>query len=229
MAETSGDGVVLQITRGGVRVGTPEALDQARAYFLEHQGVCLQRFIEPALAATLQRVIDRAEWREKIHYGIDPPPVELCIFDRSVFSRFHLLLNDRRLFDAIETITGCPKVGCFFGRVYRMNPRAGHQDSWHDDMDGRRMIAMSVNLSAAPYGGGVLQVRELDTKRPLWQFHNTGLGDAIVFNLGDNLEHCLTAIEGTTGKTAFAGWFRNSPQYEPWFRNGLRPPHDSRS
>jgi 2-oxoglutarate-Fe(II)-dependent oxygenase superfamily protein len=213
--------MIVHVGRRGVSTGTPAALDAARAQFAAQQGLHLPGFLEPALAAALQPLVDRSTFRRKVHDGIDPPPVELCLDDRSVYARLHLLVNDRRLFDAIETITGCSRIGCFHGRVYRMHPHAGHYDSWHDDVDDIRMIAMSVNLSGEPYVGGVLQLRELQSKRVLWEFHNTGFGDAIVFNLGEHLEHCLTPMEGAASKTAFAGWFRNWPQYEAWFRGGL--------
>ena len=224
MAETGGHDVVVRVTRRGVEVGTPAAIARARAQFVEQQGVWLPGFMEPGLAGVFQRVIDRSEWHEKIHHGIEPPPKELCISDPSVFSRVHLLVNDRRLFDVIEAVTGCARIGCFYGRFYRMNSRLGHHDSWHDDLDGKRLVAMSVNFSAGPYGGGVLQLRDRPTRQMRWQFHNTGLGDAIVFNLAEDLEHCVSAIEDPCEKTAFAGWFLNPPQHEAWLRAALHPP-----
>ena len=47
----------------------------------------------------------------------------------------------------------------------------------------------------------------------LIQVANTGLGDAIIFRLRSDLEHLATDVEGTIEKTAFAGWFRSSPDF----------------
>jgi hypothetical protein len=71
---------------------------------------------------------------------------------------------------------------------------------------------MSVNLGG-DYQGGVLQIRERDSQCICHQVTNTGPGDAIVFRLDPRLQHRITDVEGSTAKTAYAGWFRSQPDF----------------
>lgn len=113
----------------------------------------------------------------------------------------------------VEAMTGCGHIGSFAGRVYRLAPEVGNYDSWHDDLGANRLVAMSVNLSTEPYSGGLLQIRHHESKRIVREVANTGVGDAILFQLASALEHRVTDIEGTVPKTASAGWFRSAPEY----------------
>jgi hypothetical protein len=81
---------------------------------------------------------------------------------------------------------------------------------WHGDMDGNRLVTLSVNVGD-PYEGGVLQIRERPSNRIVHEVANTGPGDAILFALGDHLEHRVGAVTGTATKTAMAGWFQRTP------------------
>jgi hypothetical protein len=97
--------------------------------------------------------------------------------------------------------------------VYRVAPGYGHYDSWHDDIVGDRMVAMSVNLSTEIYSGGLLQIREKQSKRIVQEVANVGFGDGVVFRLDDSLQHRITDIKGEVPKTAFAGWFQSRPDF----------------
>ena len=46
----------------------------------------------------------------------------------------------------------------------------------------------------------------------------TGFGDAIVFRIDPSLRHQVTEVTGRFAKTAYAGWFRTSPDYPTLFR-----------
>jgi hypothetical protein len=122
------------------------------------------------------------------------------------------LVNDPALFATIERITGCRPIGCFTGRLYRMLPGRDDFDTWHSDAIQHRMVGMSVNLGP-PYEGGVFQLRDRVSKRMLGEAPNVGAGDAILFRIDEDLEHWITPLRGTAPKTAFAGWFRSSPQF----------------
>ena len=91
-----------------------------------------------------------------------------------------------------------------------MDARPEHSDTWHGDTDGNRMVTLSVNLGE-PYEGGVLQIREKPSDRILHEVANTGPGDAILFALGEQLEHRVGAVTGQATKMALAGWFQRTP------------------
>jgi hypothetical protein len=69
------------------------------------------------------------------------------------------------------------------------------------------MVAMSINLSAKPYSGGVLEIRTRESGKVLHRTANTGPGDAILFRVAPGLQHRVTAVEGEVPRTAYAGWF----------------------
>ena len=90
-------------------------------------------------------------------------------------------------------------------------PGTAHHDSWHSDMDGNRMIAMSVNLTPKPYDGGVLQIRRSDSEEIVHEEPAPDPGDAVIFRLAEELRHRVTSVQGEVPRTAFAGWFKSSP------------------
>jgi hypothetical protein len=71
------------------------------------------------------------------------------------------------------------------------------------------MIAVSINLSSESYAGGGLAIRSSKTKELICEVQNPGYGDAIIFPVHERFEHRVTRVEGTTPKTALAGWFRS--------------------
>jgi hypothetical protein len=145
-----------------------------------------------------------------------------------------LLLNNARLFKIIEQITGCSHIGCFRGHIYRVVPGESHHDEnthyqegyetltgWHTDLNGTRLVALSINLNTEPYSGGVLSIREAKTKRILCELPNPGFGDAVLFRINEQLEHRVSAVEGTVPKTAFVGWFESEPDYRTLLAEGI--------
>jgi hypothetical protein len=125
----------------------------------------------------------------------------------------HFLVSGDVFFEVVERITGVSRIGHFDGRVYRMLPNPDHHDTWHDDAGKRRLLAMSVNLSTDIYNGGVLQMRQRESRQILDEVANTGFGDAIIFRVARHLEHRVSNVEGEAAKTAFAGWFFAQPEY----------------
>lgn len=215
---------MIQITRVGVRTwGTEQSLEKLRREFDRRHTVRLPGILEPELLAVVLRGIDQAEFYERTHQAIGPNK-ELCLEKSPVVGLLHVLLNGEDLFRTIRRITGCGSIGCFDGRVYRVTPGCGHHDSWHSDVAEHRLVAMSINLSATAYRGGILQVRDHRSRRIIHEVANAGLGDAILLRVSDELQHRITDVEGTGSKTAFAGWFQSAPA----FHSLLKPESNAR-
>jgi len=132
-----------------------------------------------------------------------------------------LLLNNAQLFKIIDQITGCGQIGCFRGRIYRNLPGANHHVAWHTDLNETRLVALTINLNAEPYQGGVLTIREAKTGRVLCELKNSGVGDAILFRIDKRLEHRVSDVEGSVAKTALAGWFESAPDYRTLLAEGI--------
>lgn len=194
---------MIRLTRSGA-VADDADLAVLRRTFAEQHCVRLIKLLEPALAASIQVQMARGRFREFAHGSV---ATELRLDEGVCTGLLHFLVNDPRLFRLVESISGCRGITAFAGRVYRRFPGV-HHDSWHGDVaDPRRLIGMSVNLSAEAYAGGVFEIRGVDAERPAAALANVGLGDAILFRLSPALEHRVTDVVGDAPKTAFAGWF----------------------
>ena len=123
-----------------------------------------------------------------------------------------LLVNDERVFEVVRSITGCEPIGHFDGRVYRLDPSTDHHDSWHDDVGDNRLVAMSINLGRQPYEGGALEIRKRRTSTT-HQARSAHTGDALLFELGEHLEHRVLPVTGDNQRTVFAGWFKSGQSF----------------
>ena len=205
--------MIAQVTKSGVCVASGRELDAARCQVERDCYLHLPQFLAPDLLRWFQERIAAAEFRTLVHALVDPPAVELEMGSAALLDRLHFLVNDERLFTAMEYVGGLDSIGAFAGRVYKMVPGQGHRDSWHHDVDGSRMMALSVNLGVEAYEGGVLQIMDWETQRVISGFANTGPGDAIAFPLSMRWRHRVTEVTGRVPKVAFAGWFGRQPRY----------------
>jgi hypothetical protein len=186
----------------------PEELFRLQHDFKQNHFIRLPNLIQADLLEEIYSQIQRSHWEERIHDGIG---VEICLDDPGTVALINFLLNDQQLFQIVQTITGCEPIGCFQGRVYRMIPGSGHYDSWHTDVGEDRLLALSLNLGKEVYQGGLLQIQQRHMGDKLIEAPNPHFGHAILFRLSDELRHRVTNVEGVVPKTAFAGWFKSSP------------------
>jgi hypothetical protein len=217
---------IFKITKSGlVFSGSSAEIGLARSDFEEHNWLRLPAILDRELWNKIQAqlAVSNIEDTESIY-------PQLSVSDSALL----LLLNNPRLFAIIEQITGCDHIGCFRGHIYRVVPGESRQDEithyqtdyekltgWHTDLNGTRMVALSINLNTEPYLGGVLSIREALTKRVLCELPNSGFGDAILFRINERLEHRVSDLEGTVPKTAFVGWFESEPDYRALLAEGI--------
>jgi hypothetical protein len=201
----------LQIARDRARWDPSTAAD-ARAHFDAHHWVKIRGFLSGALLREVQDGIRRATFVDVRHDAVDPPSIDVCMEPNVTSAMLELLCNDPALLRAVEAITGCAPLTRFSGFVYRLTPGTGHHHNWHNDMVQHRRVAMSINLEAEPYEGGVLQIRVRETEQVIEEVENVGAGDAVLFRIDAAMQH--RAMPVTAGvKTAFAGWFRSSASF----------------
>ncbi|MEW6320224.1 MAG: 2OG-Fe(II) oxygenase [Acidobacteriota bacterium] len=204
----------LQLSRRGFDiVGGAGTLDRLARQFASRHAVHLPGFLAPDVRALVERWLATAEWDVQIHDQLDPPSVHLTVRDPALLSFFTLAMNDRRLVEAVRHIAAIERVGAWEGNFYRMDADCGHHDTWHDDADGNRLVAITINVSPSPFQGGELSMRVKQGRRPLWTFANVGPGDALLFRLDRRLEHWIHDVRGPAPKMAVAGWFQREPDF----------------
>jgi hypothetical protein len=214
---------MIQMTRQGiVQTGGEAALAPLRERFQQKHCLLLREFLHRDLASFALPLVGHAEYRPK-HY--DRVGSELLMEPNAALSALLFLANDPRLFSFVRNITNCAPIGYFHGRIYKLVPNADHAFAWHDDLhEASRLVAMSINLSAETYRGGLLQIRETTSRKVVGKVSNTGSGDAVIFRISPELEHCVDPLEeGSAPRISLAGWFRSGPN----FHDALRQSHES--
>jgi 2OG-Fe(II) oxygenase superfamily len=194
-----------------VALDTDRALETARRAFFADHCVKVSGFLANDLFSEIAAMMEDAEFHEHAE-GLGSEAY--LKQDSPITSLLWLLINDERLFAAVEALTDCSPIGVFQGRVYRFTDSPKHHDDWHDDLGDNRLVAMSVNLSSHPYEGGLLQIRDRSSALILHEEANTGPGDALIFHLAPELQHRVTRVTGNRPKTAFAGWFKVEPHFK---------------
>jgi hypothetical protein len=185
-----------------------EELALLRDEFERRNCVVLPGLLDPDLADTIASRIERSDFYRLEHKGVG---VEACMESNATLAWLLLLVNDTRVRDLVRSISACGPIGHFDGRVYRLEPSSEHYDSWHSDMVDNRLVAMSINLGRHPYEGGSLQIRDRHTGETN-ERRNPQVGDALLFELGDHLEHRVLPVTGENARTVFAGWFKGGAE-----------------
>ena len=135
----------------------------------------------------------------------------------------NFLVNDPIVLRFVEQMSGCRALTGFVGRVYRVSAGLQHADSWHADLHAGHEVGMSVNLGIEPFDGGVFEIRRSGSAETLAAVANIGPGDAILFPIGDGLEHRISPMRGPVAKTALAGWFGSARDYRDVVRQETHP------
>ncbi|HKP37231.1 MAG TPA: 2OG-Fe(II) oxygenase [Pyrinomonadaceae bacterium] len=219
LAEAPAVAPFIQITKRGAVISAAGAeIATLRRQFTEQHWLLLPKFAEATLLELIERKLNQTDYRV-----VDRETgVELRPIDCTAYLATELLLNSPPLFRAIEALTGCDRIACFSGRIYRRPPASEYFNRWHTDVnDEGRMIALSINLSTQPYSGGALHIRSSKTKELLGEVENPRYGDALIFFVDERFEHRVGRVEGETAKTALAGWFRSKFDPNSLFGRGL--------
>jgi hypothetical protein len=203
---------LLQIQPAGLTVNG--SIDILRNEFARNHYVHLPQFLEPGLLKIVNNRVHQGEFVDRTHHGIG---TEQCLVPGIATSILQLAFNDPVLLQTVAAVADCGPVKCFDGRVYRMAPDGGHYDSWHSDAGEDRQIAVSVNLSPEPYEGGQLEIREATSTNASHVVSNVGFGNAVMFRISPALRHRVSAVTGSHARTAYAGWFRSSPDFQDLF------------
>jgi hypothetical protein len=200
---------MIQLTRQGLNfTGGEQDLDALRREFDRRNCLLLENFLHPEIVSLLLPMIRTATFRPE-HHDVGS---ELQMEPNVALHLLSFLANDLKLFNLVQKITSCSRVGCFSGRVYKLIPDPAHILDWHDDMKAPgRLIALSLNLGTAPFRGGILQIRERSGGRILSEVANTGFGNAVIFKISPDLEHRVTQLQGDAPRISFAGWFWADP------------------
>jgi hypothetical protein len=201
---------MIQLSLTGFRAElSPAGRTAIQAEFAEFHTFQVREFLDPGFLAFVLERLRPQDFIPRPHGKIGN---ELAVDTQTNIGvhSLQLRMNDKHLAAFMEEITGIHPLKHFEGRVYRMMPGPEYFDSWHDDFSDGRRLGVSINLSTAPYRGGMFSIRHQDSDQPLRHLPNLGPGDAIFFRIAKDLKHMVSGVTGEAGKTAFAGWFHEA-------------------
>lgn len=205
--------VVVQVGRAGTRAGDSQAVAAAREAFAARHLVRLASVFEADLLDRLCGYVDRATFIPRVHEDLEEPAVDHWVDDPAVASRFAFALNTRGFLGVIEAITGCGPIGSFHPVVYKLHAGSGHRDSWHSDVNGNRLAALTINLSRRPFAGGALAVRERQSGRIIHEETPAAFGETLLLRIDESLQHRVLPVTGPVARTVMTGWFLREPRF----------------
>ena len=214
---------MIRISFGKVEIAGGAAPTAHQETFAQRHLVVFKRFIDPAVLKKVPRLLAEVDFftREDTAKGGEPIARELTApRDSALTNLFHLLLNQERIFAAMQPFANGQSIQRFMGRCYKLPPGGGYFDSWHRDCHDNRRLGLSINLSEAPVSGGQLQVRR-HRSGEMHQAPTMEFGDALLFRIDPELDHRALPVTGATPKCSFAGWFCGEPSFRDMIR--LRP------
>ena len=197
--------------------GSPRERQALHAEFERRNCVRLPGFLAPDLLEEVLERVNDSSFYSRDHGDIG---TEECAEAGPALALLLLVANDPRLFELVREVTGCGEIGCFDGRVYRIDPARGHHDSWHSDVGDNRLVAMSLNLSIAPYEGGVLEIRDQRTGEITARPSELEPGEVVMFRIAEHLRHRVSPVTGEAPRLAFAGWFKSAPSFRSVLAGG---------
>lgn len=202
-------GGMIQLSRAGLRLAaTDAALAAFAAQFAARHVIQLPAFLDPGLGSLIDARLSRAAFRSRVEEGVE---VEHVADDPELLAVCHFVMNDPRLLQLVERLTGCGPLTRFTGRIYRRRAATvpgEHYYPWHDDVSEDRRVAISINLGREAHGGGELQIRDAKTHAAIAGIANLGHHDAMLFRVSPSLEHRVAPVVGGVPRTVLAGWFR---------------------
>lgn len=186
---------------------SPSELGRLCRRFRKRHWVRLPNFLEPYLLEMVSGRLVGARFRD---YQPSSNHRRQVLVDSDLDRLLMLLLNDGNLFDFVRSIAepSLP-IRCFTGRIFRQPPGGNYHLSWHPDTTDGKLVSLTVNLSPAPYQGGLLEIKDVSRGAILAEIDNTGFGDAILFRASEDQVHRSTIVEGEHSKLTFSGWFRS--------------------
>ncbi len=191
-------------------------IDQLRNQFRQNRFLLLPNCVEPSLWGRLFDLSTKLEYQ----------PQHLPTWERLVCSHpsitipLMMIFNRPSVLRWVEQVTGKAPLLGFEARLHRLTnvrtdqtkARTGGQDiPWHDDGPGIRQLAFSLSFTDAQVEGGRFQLRRKGSTSLLADFATPLAGDAILFDVAEELEHRITPISSQAARTTYAGWFMNCP------------------
>ncbi len=124
-----------------------------------------------------------------------------------------IMLGRSVLYAWLEAATGAGPIRGVTGRLVQTRANGRDALDWHDDGDGvNRKLAVVIDLSDAPYTGGLFEMRHTGGDQPFFSHRHDRPGSMMVFAVRSALQHRVTALTSGGPRRVWAGWFLAEPE-----------------
>ena len=179
-------------------------VESYRDQFRSHQVVEFREAFAPGFLDMLDTLADGSTFvQEEVkglgYRAIEQPPISGGLI--------MLALARPEFLSWIKEVTGVDGVNDVVGKVVESGREPGEKLDWHDDLSQpHRRLGVTINLSQAPYEGGMFELRRKGETDLLFRYKHDCKGAMLVFKVNDALEPQVTPV--TDGlRRVFAGWF----------------------
>jgi hypothetical protein len=182
-------------------------------------------FLPPGVLTPLLKQIERSRFvvKNEVGKGIVLATTQLIPVNEPPIMTMLFMLNNPVLFNLIQQVVDCPKLGNFVGRMHRVTAGGEQHIDWHDDALDNRTVAINISLSTDEYTGGLFQLRGPDMCLRS-EIRHASAGDAFLFRIGRGWSHRVTPVLSGQ-RTVGVGWFRTAPEWQDLlsaaFRTGI--------
>src|SRR5665213_1758479 len=139
---------MIQLTQTAVW-SDPDDIPRLAQEFAETGCARLPRFLAPPILGHLLAWVEGARFEEKNETARGDVFGTTLFMPETEQSWFllHFILNKPGLFEIIEKLAGCPKIGNFRGRLHRTTGGTRQHIDWHHDLVDTRVLGICINLS----------------------------------------------------------------------------------
>ena len=183
----------------------PAVLARARAAFASGNAIVLPSAFDPPFLRTILTIcrrgpyvpeyIDKIGWRTVEEQDVAGRALRFAL-ERPAFLRW------------CEAAADCETLNLITGTVAEMAAGTDQGLGWHDDRNdgGLRRLAVTIQLSEAPYEGGLFEMCEKESGRLLVREGALPPGSVMLFRIGRGLRHRVTQVMSGGPRRVFAGW-----------------------
>ncbi len=176
--------------------------EMAKEQYRQFCAIHFASLLDPVLLTTTLRLCESTQWANMS---------ASCGFRQKEEPQragrvLNLALNRPAFLRWLEAVTECGPLSRIEGGVAQTLHRPGDELMWHDDYpDLGRRLAIVLNLSTQPYGGGEFEMRRKHGET-LLSHRYTDLNSALIFSVDHALEHRVRPLSSGGPRRVFAGW-----------------------
>ncbi|MDB5678820.1 2OG-Fe(II) oxygenase [Sphingomonas bacterium] len=175
------------------------------AAFAGQRAIVCRDIFDAALFPRLLTAASTTQFRDDYVVELGTRAVEE---PQRVGGTINVLLQRPNLFRWLEAVTGRTGLAGAEGRLVQTRSGGGDALEWHNDLQQvRRALGVTISFTDTIYTGGLFEMRRVDDPASARCFDHARAGTALIFDLGNDIEHRVHPVASGGPRRVFTGWF----------------------